>query len=105
MTATPTQPSWDTAWWVSWTVPATMEPRPEAWRRTPYVTSAAWLTMKARKIGVRTNTDSLIPRKLSRMSQPTTANSAGSFSACHWPGMVEKMASQPAATEMEMVRT
>lgn len=61
--------------------------------------------MKARKMGVRTYTDSLTPRRLSNTSIPRTANSEGSFRPATLPGRKEKIASHPAAMEIEIVST
>ena len=74
-------------------------------RSRPKPISPAWLTRKARKIGVSTYTDSLTPRRLSRISPATTPSSAGSLNACVAAGRNEKIASQPAATEIETVST
>ena len=64
-----------------------------------------WLNMKARKIGVSTSTDSLIPRRLSVVSARMTRNSAGSLKTVHAWGRTEKIASHPEAIEIAIVST
>ncbi len=59
----------------------------------------------ATKIGMSTATDSFTPRRLSPVSPATTTSSTGSFQAIRSGGRNEKMASQPEATEIEIVST
>ncbi len=67
--------------------------------------SAAWVRRKSPKMGARTVTDSLTPRRLRTTSRPIITASPGSLNGATPAGRKLKTASPPAAMETEMVRT
>ena len=86
------------AWWK-------IDGRAVKWLPMAQKMRMTWVTMKKRKMGARIVTDSLTPRRLRTMRRTRTTISAPSLAAAQWAGRKDHRASQPEATEVEMVRT
>ncbi len=91
-------------WYWVWTSRATAGNSRPRTRSTPKM-RMAWVMRKSTNTGASTDTDSFTPRRFRTMSSAMAANSIPSFQGCQAGGRKLKVASAPAATEVEMVST
>ena len=102
--ASPTHPICPRVVWKSLDTSDATIGRSATWRPIAYRSSGMWLSMNTMKMGVKTATDSLTPRRFIQMRMTITAVTNPSLRCRYWGGRMLKKASVPAATDMVIVR-
>ena len=102
--ASPTHPTCPKVVWKSLDTSAATIGMDAAWRPIAYRSNGMWPSMNTMKMGVKTATDSLTPRRFIQMRMTITAVTNPSLKCRYWVGRILKKASVPAAMDMVIVR-